>query len=154
MAAAAVAATAMGLDVRRTAMAMALSVSSAGGVQRAFGSDAKAIQVELAVDAEFGGSVGRRWGDVDLCVLDAWLGLVSDPPFDLALDSAEVVPGGLAVKVYPCCYELQRPIACAAEVAGDLRSETIDRILVWAKESAVQPWCTTADLGTGGEVLP
>ena len=51
VAAATVAATAMGLDVRRTAMAMALSVSSAGGVQRAFGSDAKAIQVGLAVDA-------------------------------------------------------------------------------------------------------
>ena len=140
VAAAAVAATAMGLDVRRTAMAMALSVSSAGGVQRAFGSDAKAIQVGLAVDAGIrAAQLVADGATVDLRVLDAWLGLVSDPPFDLALDSAEVVPGGLAVKVYPCCYALQRPIACAAEVAGDLRSETIDRILVWAKESAVQP---------------
>ena len=35
-------------------MAMALSVSSAGGVERAFGSDAKGIQVGLAVDAGIG----------------------------------------------------------------------------------------------------
>lgn len=140
VAAATVAATAMGLDVRRTAMAMALSVSSAGGVQRAFGSDAKAIQVGLAVDA--GVRAAQLVADgatVDMRVLDAWLSLVSDPPFDLALEDPAAVPGGLAVKVYPCCYALQRPIACAADVTRDLRSEDIDRISVWAKESAVQP---------------
>ena len=74
----------MGLDVRRTAMAMALSVSSAGGVQRAFGSDAKAIQVGLAVDA--GVRAAQLVADgatVDMRVLDAWLSLVSDPPVRL-----------------------------------------------------------------------
>ena len=140
MAAAAVAATAMGLDAGRTATAMALAVSSAGGVQRAFGSDAKAIQVGLAVDAGVrAAQLAAGGASADLRVIDAWLGLVSEPPFDLALDSAEMVPGGLAVKVYPCCYALQRPIACAAEVAGDLASTDVDRIDVFLTESAVQP---------------
>ncbi|GFG55283.1 2-methylcitrate dehydratase [Mycolicibacterium agri] len=140
VAAAAVAATAMGLDVRQSAMAMALSVSSAGGVQRAFGSDAKAIQVGLAVDAGIrAAQLVTDGATVDLRVLDAWLGLVSDPPFDLALDDGEVVPGGLAVKVYPCCYALQRPIACAAEVADDFDSTEVSRIRVRARQSAVQP---------------
>jgi 2-methylcitrate dehydratase PrpD len=140
IAAAAVAATAMGLDARRTAMAMALSVSSAGGVQRAFGSDAKAIQVGLAVDAGIrAAQLVADGASVDLRVLDAWLALVSDPPFDLGLESAVAVPGGLAVKVYPCCYALQRPIACAAEITGDLDADEVERIVVRTTESAVQP---------------
>jgi 2-methylcitrate dehydratase PrpD len=140
MAAATVAAVAMGLDAERTATAMALAVSSAGGVQRAFGSDGKAIQVGLAVDAGIrAAQLAAAGAGADLRVVDAWLGLVSEPPFDLNLGSAEMVPGGLAVKVYPCCYALQRPIACAAEIARDLDPSDVDRIDVWLSESAVQP---------------
>ena len=140
MGAAAVAASALGLDVERTATAIALAVSSAGGVQRAFGSDGKAIQVGLAVDAGIRAArLAASGATADLRVVDAWLALVSEPPFDLALDSAEMVPGGLAVKVYPCCYALQRPIACAAELARDVASGDVDRIDVWLTESAVQP---------------
>jgi 2-methylcitrate dehydratase PrpD len=50
-----------------------------------------------------------------------------------------MVPGGLAVKVYPCCYALQRPIACAAEIAHGLDPAEVERIDVWLTESAVQP---------------
>ncbi|MGV9798630.1 MmgE/PrpD family protein [Mycobacterium sp. NPDC003449] len=140
MAAAAVTAAALGLDAERTAAAIALAVSSAGGVQRAFGSDGKAIQVGLAVDAGIrAAQLAAGGASADLRVLDAWLGLVSEPPFELALDSAEMVPGGLAVKVYPCCYALQRPIACAAELARGVDAADVDRIDVWLTESAVQP---------------
>jgi 2-methylcitrate dehydratase PrpD len=140
MAAATVAAVAMGLDPERTATAIALAVSSAGGVQRAFGSDGKAIQVGLAVDAGIrAAQLAAAGASADLRVVDAWLDLVSAPPFDLALDSEEMVPGGLAVKVYPCCYALQRPIACAAETVGGLDPAEIERIDVWLTESAVQP---------------
>jgi 2-methylcitrate dehydratase PrpD len=140
MAAAAVASAARGFDADRMARAMALAVSSAGGVQRAFGSDAKAIQVGLAVEAGLrAAELVAQGATADPRVLDAWLLLVSQPPFDLALDSAEVVPGGLAVKVYPCCYALQRPIACAAEVARGLDSTQVERIAVWVTESAIQP---------------
>lgn len=140
MGAAAVAATAMGLGVEQTATAIALAVSSAGGVQRAFGSDGKAIQVGLAVDAGIRAArLAAGGASADWRVIDAWLALVSEPPFDLALDSAEMVPGGLAVKVYPCCYALQRPIACAAELATEMPDQDVDRIEVWLTESAVQP---------------
>lgn len=140
MGAAVVAATAFGLDVERTATAIALAVSSAGGVQRAFGSDGKAIQVGLAVEAGIRAArLAANGASADLRVVDAWLALVSEPPFDLSLDSTEMVPGGLAVKVYPCCYALQRPIACAADVGRDLAPSDVDRIDVWLTESAVQP---------------
>ena len=140
MAAAAVAAKAMGLDIDRTATAISLAVSSASGVQRAFGSDGKAIQVGLAVDAGIrAAQLAAAGASADLRVVDAWLDLVSEPPFDLALDSAEMVPGGLAVKVYPCCYALQRPIACAAEVARGIKPADVERIDVWLTESAVKP---------------
>lgn len=140
MAAATVAAVAMGLDAERTATAIALAVSSAGGVQRAFGSDGKAIQVGLAVDAGIRAArLAAAGASADLRAVDAWLDLVSVPPYDLALDAAEMVPGGLAVKVYPCCYALQRPIACAAEIGRDLDPAGVDRIEIWLTESAVQP---------------
>lgn len=140
MAAAVVAATARGFSAEDTAKAMALAVSSAGGVQRAFGSDAKAIQVGLAVEAGIrAADLVAHGASADPRVLDAWLALVSEPPFDLALDSAEAVPGGLAVKVYPCCYALQRPIACTSELAAGLESDQVDRIDVWVTESAIQP---------------
>ena len=50
-AAAAGAAVALGLPAERIAVAMALAVPAAGGVQRAFGTDAKSLQVGFAVDA-------------------------------------------------------------------------------------------------------
>src|SRR5690349_11847686 len=50
-AAAVAAAIAMGLRPAQTANALALAVAQAGGVQRAFGTDGKALQVGLAADA-------------------------------------------------------------------------------------------------------
>src|ERR1700727_1357655 len=50
-AAAAGAAVALGLDPDQIANAIALAVPGAGGVQRAFGTDAKSLQVGFAVDS-------------------------------------------------------------------------------------------------------
>jgi 2-methylcitrate dehydratase PrpD len=50
-AAAAGAAVALGLPAERIVAAMALAVPAAGGVQRAFGTDAKSLQVGFAVEA-------------------------------------------------------------------------------------------------------
>ena len=50
-AAAVAASVALGLTVEQTTHAIALAVPQAGGVQRAFGTDAKALQVGLAADA-------------------------------------------------------------------------------------------------------
>lgn len=57
-AAAVAASVALGLPAERVAAAIALAVPAAGGVQRAFGSSAKSLQVGFAADA---GVRGRSW---------------------------------------------------------------------------------------------
>jgi len=48
------------------------------------------------------------------------------------------VPGGLAIKIYPCCYALQRPISALAELAG-LDPGAVRRIVLRAPEATVAP---------------
>src|SRR5262245_32974076 len=110
-AAAAGAAVALGLPAERIAAAMALAVPAAGGVQRAFGTDAKSLQVGFAVDAGIRAArLAAAGAKADPAALDAWLGLAGGIP--AAVDpSGPAVPNGLAIKLYPCCYALQRPIS-------------------------------------------
>jgi 2-methylcitrate dehydratase PrpD len=51
------------------------------------------------------------------------------------------VPGGLAVKIYPCCYALQRPIAAVAElvVSTGLDAADVHRIQLRTPEATVVP---------------
>ncbi len=109
-AAAAGAALAGGADTERVAIAMALAVPAAGGVQRAFGTDAKALQVGFAVDAGVrAADLAAAGATADPEALEQWLRLLGGGP----LPPIEEV--ALAVKVYPCCYALQRPIAAARD---------------------------------------
>jgi 2-methylcitrate dehydratase PrpD len=115
------------------ATAMALAVPAAGGVQRAFGSDAKALQVGFAVDAGLrAAELAAAGATADPSALDAWMELVGGGT--VALDGP-AIPGGLAVKVYPCCYALQRPIAAVRE----LGAIPDGRIRVRTPASSVQP---------------
>jgi 2-methylcitrate dehydratase PrpD len=117
-AAAATAALARGLDADGTARAIALAIPAAGGVQRAFGTAAKALQVGFA--AEAGGraaALAEARATVDVSVVEHWMALVGGDPDALEL-RGPAVPGGLAIKVYPCCYALQRPISAVAELGG------------------------------------
>ena len=102
----------------------------AGGVQRAFGTDNKALQVGFAVQAGIRARSWRRtvrrptrprWTQ--------WLGLVGGDRSRLDLDGP-AVPGGLAIDV-PCCYALQRPISALAGLATGVspRAEVL-RIVV------------------------
>ena len=96
--------------------------------------------------------------------LDQWLALVGGDAERLALDGP-AVPGGLAVKLFPCCYALQRPIAAlrALDVDPDAgrarggahaararspRSSTPRRRPAWRASSACStrspPPCSTA----------
>ena len=60
-ASAAGAAVALGLTAEQVATAIALAIPGAGGVQRAFGTDAKSLQVGFAVDAGIrAATAGRR----------------------------------------------------------------------------------------------
>ena len=54
----------------------------------------------------------------------------------LALDGP-AVPGGLAVKLFPCCYALQRPIAALR--ALDVDPEQVARVVVRTPQSALAP---------------
>src|SRR6266536_3627921 len=117
-AAAAGAALARGLDADEIATAMALAVPAAGGVQRAFGTDAKSLQVGFAVEAGIRAArLAAAGAQADPAALDAWLELVGGEqavvdPF------GPIIPNGLAIKLYPCCYALQRPISALSELAG------------------------------------
>jgi len=118
-AAAAGAAVALGLDAGQIATAIALAMPAAGGLQRAFGTDAKSLQVGFAVEAGLrAATLAADGASADDTVLDAWLPLVSSVQAGTGLDmSGPAIPDGLAVKIYPCCYALQRPISALAGLA-------------------------------------
>ena len=151
-ASAAGAAVALGLSTPQIATAIALAVPGAGGVQRAFGTDGKSLQVGFAVDAGIRAArLAAAGARADPLTLDAWLSLVGGDPADgqadLAIPDGEAlggeraVPGGLAVKLYPCCYALQRPISALAELARarGLESGEVSRIVLRTPEATVTP---------------
>jgi 2-methylcitrate dehydratase PrpD len=139
-AAAAGAAVAMGLPAHQVAVAMALAVPGAGGVQRAFGTDAKSLQVGFAVDAGIrAAALARAGAQADPAALDSWMELVGGQPADVDL-AGPAVPGGLAVKMYPCCYALQRPINALSQLAGaGLNPAEVRRIVLRTPEGTVAP---------------
>jgi len=176
-ASAAGAAVALGLTAEQIATAIALAVPGAGGVQRAFGTDAKSLQVGFAVDAGIRAArLAAAGARADPSALDAWLSLVGGNPAAAELPLADAdpaaaelpladagrtdlahrtdltqltdlthltdpaVPGGLAVKMYPCCYALQRPISALAELAaGTLDPGEVSRIVLRTPEATVAP---------------
>ncbi len=139
-AAAVTAATALGLDAERTATAIALSVPAAGGTQRAFGTAAKSLQVGFAADAGVrAANLAAAGATADPSALDHYMKLVNAEraPETTAGDSA--LPGGLAIKLFPCCYALQRPIAALKTVPELPPPTEIERIRVTTPKSSLQP---------------
>jgi len=140
-AAAAGAAVALGLPAERIAAAMALAVPAAGGVQRAFGTDAKSLQVGFAVEAGIRAArLAAAGAQADPSALDVWLALVggSAHSWPSAVDpSGPAVPDGLAIKLYPCCYALQRPISALSELHAD--PAAVRRIVLRTPEATVVP---------------
>ena len=151
-AAAAGAAVALGLPAERIAVAMALAVPAAGGVQRAFGTDAKSLQVGFAVEAGLRAArLAAAGAQADPAALDVWLALVGGDPSATWPGAADpsatdpsgpeepLIPNGLAIKLYPCCYALQRPIAALAELAPELEPAAVRRIVLRTPEATVVP---------------
>ena len=98
-AAAVTAGIALGLDAERLTTAIALSVPAAGGVQRAFGTDAKSIQVGMAAAAGVrAAQLAAAGATADPRAVDSWLPLVGgDPSHPLLTDPASdpgAIPGG------------------------------------------------------------
>lgn len=139
-AAAVAAGVALGLDVDALAHAMALAVPAAGGVQRAFGTDAKCLQVGFAAQAGVRAAelvaAGAR---ADPRALDEWAALLGGDPARLRLDGP-AVPDGLAIKLHPCCYALQRPIAAVQALPPiEAPAERVTRIHVRTPAATLQP---------------
>jgi 2-methylcitrate dehydratase PrpD len=131
---------------------MALAVPAAGGVQRAFGTDAKSLQVGLAVDAGLRAArLAAAGARADPAALDTWLALVGGDPSALDPGAADpsatdpsgpgepLIPNGLAIKLYPCCYALQRPIAALAKLGSGLEPAAVRRIVLRTPEATVVP---------------
>lgn len=140
-AAAAVAAVAKGLDVDGVARAIALAVPAAGGVQRAFGTDAKSIQIGMAAEAGVrAAELAAAGASADPAAVDDWLRLLGGDPAAVDL-SGPAVPGGLAIKIYPACYALQRPITALRTLVDgiDLDPSTVRRVEVHTPAASVQP---------------
>ena len=139
-AAAAAASVALGLPAERTAAAIALAVPAAGGVQRAFGSSAKSLQVGFAADAGVRAArLAAAGATADPAVLDQWMHLVGGDPRRTDV-SGPAVPGGLAIKLFPCCYALQRPISALRErLPAGVDASGVTAIRVTTPESTVQP---------------
>jgi 2-methylcitrate dehydratase PrpD len=141
-ASAAGAAVALGLPAEQIAAAMALAVPAAGGVQRAFGTDAKSLQVGFAVEAGIRAArLAAAGAQADPAALDTWLGLVGGDP--AVVDPfGPIIPNGLAIKLYPCCYALQRPISTLAQLAAEhtgLDPARVRRIVLRTPEATVLP---------------
>jgi 2-methylcitrate dehydratase PrpD len=125
-ASAAGAAIAMGLSAREVATSIALAMPAAGGVQRAFGTDAKSLQVGFAVDAGIrAATLAAAGASADDTALEEWMRLVGGDPGRVHL-AGPAVPAGLAIKIYPCCYALQRPISALAALAAEARIDAAD----------------------------
>ena len=136
--AAVAAATALGLDADRIAVAIALAVPAAGGVQRAFGSSAKSLQVGFAAEAGVRAArLAAAGAGADPRALEDWMRLVGGDPANLDV-KGQAVPGGVAIKLYPCCYALQRPIAAVAAL-GPVAASLVQRVAVRTPASALAP---------------
>jgi 2-methylcitrate dehydratase PrpD len=138
-AAAVAAAISFGLDPTETAHAIALAVPAAGGVQRAFGTDAKAVQVGFAADAGVRAAVLAANGTRgDLGVIEEWLALVDATHLEVDT-TGPAVPGGLAIKLYPCCYAMQRPISAVRLELGDVDPDDVARVVVTTPVGTIRP---------------
>lgn len=140
-AAAVAAGVAMELDADRIAAAIALAVPAAGGGHRAFGTQAKPLQVGFAVEAGLrAAALAAAGATADVAALDQWLTLVGAADLQPVLDGP-AIPGGLAVKLSPCCYALQRPIDAVGEALGDelVEPREIEAVLVTAPSGTLRP---------------
>lgn len=129
----------LGLGADQLAIAMALAVPGAGGNSRAFGTDSKSLQVGFAVETGVRAAhLAAAGATADVTAVDEWLGMVGGDLLSIDL-TGEAIPGGLATKVYPCCYAMQRPISALAELRGRLDPSKVTKIILKTPEATVAP---------------
>jgi 2-methylcitrate dehydratase PrpD len=138
--AAVAAAVALGLDAEGVGRAMALAVPAAGGMQRSFGTDGKSLQIGFAAHAGVRAArLAAAGASADLYALDDWIELLGGSAEKVDL-SGPAIPDGLAIKLFPCCYALQRPIGAAAALRAEgVDARSIRRIVVRTPKVTVKP---------------
>ncbi|MFD9663532.1 MmgE/PrpD family protein [Rhodococcus sp. NPDC059968] len=138
-AAAVAASLSLGLNIEQTAHAISLAIPAAGGAQRAFGTPGKPLQVGFAAEAGLRAALLARAGArSDLRVVDDWLALVGAR--HIAIDtSGSAIPNGLAIKLFPCCYAMQRPIGAMRSIRSELEIRDIAAIRVCTPADTVRP---------------
>ncbi|MEU5397863.1 MmgE/PrpD family protein [Streptomyces sp. NPDC005963] len=144
-AAAVAAGVAWGLPPDGLATAMALALPAAGGVQAAFGTHGKALQVGFAAEAGVRAArLARAGATADARAVDEWLGLVGGigTASGGSPEDRPAVADGLAIKLHPCCYAMQRPIAAVRELRerhGRISPADVVGIRVSTPEASMQP---------------
>ena len=145
-AAAVAAGVALGLGGDVLAAAIALALPGAGGVQASFGTAAKSLQVGFAVDAGVrAADLACAGASADPRALDAWFSLVGGGDLESVAGGSSpggeaAVSDGLAIKLYPCCYALQRPVHTMRDlVQDDLAAADVQRIQVTTPASSLKP---------------
>lgn len=138
--AAVAAAVAMDLSAEQIMHAIVLAVPAAGGNQRAFGSQAKALQVGFAAAAGVRAArLAAAGATADPGALEQWMELVGGDPGSVSVEGP-AIPDGLAIKLFPCCYALQRPIFAAQLLASaGIEIAGIKAITVETLEGTVRP---------------
>ncbi|MGI9184767.1 MAG: MmgE/PrpD family protein [Solirubrobacteraceae bacterium] len=137
-AAAVTASVARGLSPDQTAAAIALAIPAAGGVQAAFGTAGKSLQVGFAVDAGVrAAGLAEAGATASPGALEDWFALVGGEDI-LRAGLTDGVRDGLAIKLYPCCYALQRPIKAMTQVEGVSAGE-VTQITVTTPASSLKP---------------
>jgi 2-methylcitrate dehydratase PrpD len=132
-------AVSLGLSAEQVAHAIALAVPAAGGVQRSFGTEGKTLQVGMAVEAGTRAAhLAAGGARTDLTAVEAWMRLVQAEHAGVDL-SGPAVPDGLAVKLYPCCYALQRPISMVLEAMAGDSGDDVERVVIRTPLCTVQP---------------
>ncbi|MFF1691431.1 MULTISPECIES: MmgE/PrpD family protein [unclassified Streptomyces] len=138
-AAAVAAGVAWGLTPEQLATAMALAVPGASGVQAAFGTHSKSLQVGFAADAGVRAArLARAGATADPRAVDAWLKLVGAEG-GAPQAGGPAVPGGLAIKMFPCCYAMQRPIAALRALRAECGPDDVTAVRVTTPGATVHP---------------
>src|SRR5262249_49351903 len=74
----------------------------------------------------------------DPTAFDAWLALVGGTAAKLDV-GGPAVRGGLAIKLFPACYALQRPISALLALADDVDAADVVDVRVRTTESSLVP---------------
>lgn len=116
-AAAVAAGIARGLSEDQLATAIALAIPAAGGVQEAFGTHGKSLQVGFAADAGVrAADLAARGATAAPSAVESWMKKLGGDAARVGAQDTPAVPGGLAIKMFPCCYAMQRPIAAIRDL--------------------------------------